>query len=153
MIHGWPRRRTEMPARDAHEVPATRRRRGTTLAVALAIAVLWPAHSRAADPSRPALPALDHPRGAPLPWGSKPASTHVPYTQGDCSTCHERKGPNPGKPSVEGDQLCFGCHEGLTQHAHAFRNCSRCHNAHDSRRKHLLRADLERCKVCHAGKF
>ncbi len=89
---------------------------------------------------------------APLPWGAERGSAHVPYAQGDCSACHENRGPNPGPPAQAGDGLCFSCHEGLTQHAHAFRNCTRCHNAHDSARKHLLRNDLDQCEGCHASK-
>lgn len=92
-------------------------------------------------------------RGAPLPWGTPRASAHVPYADGDCSACHEKKGPNPGPPARGGDALCFSCHDGLTQHAHAFRNCTKCHNAHDSRRKHLLTNDIDNCRGCHETKM
>ncbi len=66
--------------------------------------------------------------------------------------CHDRKGPNPGPPSDKGDTLCFSCHDELTQHAHAFRHCTTCHNAHDSIREKLLRADINSCPDCHTDR-
>jgi predicted CXXCH cytochrome family protein len=89
--------------------------------------------------------ALDS--GDPLPWGSKPVSSHAPYVAHDCVGCHTKKW---GGPLIEvGDNVCLPCHEDAKRHVHAPRNCIRCHNAHDSLRKKLLRADLDKCAECH----
>jgi predicted CXXCH cytochrome family protein len=90
------------------------------------------------------------PRGAPLPWGTPTGSVHAPYERGDCSACHDKKGPYPGPPELSGDPLCFSCHEEVQQHAHGFRHCLTCHNAHDSIRRRLLNSDLDHCENCHA---
>ena len=103
------------------------------------------------------LSALSAPREgpagpAPLPWGTKQRSSHQPYGAGECLACHARKGPEPGPPTIRGDELCFSCHDQIAKHAHAFRHCTRCHNAHDSIRPHLLRAAMDNCRACHREK-
>jgi predicted CXXCH cytochrome family protein len=85
----------------------------------------------------------------PLPKSAKPASTHAPYTAGDCALCHQLKKGAP--PPERGDPLCLSCHEDAKRsHIHAPRKCTRCHNSHDSSRPKLLRADMGKCKDCHA---
>jgi predicted CXXCH cytochrome family protein len=88
--------------------------------------------------------------GEPLPWGSKPLSSHAPYASRDCLGCHTKKWG--GQLLEGGDSMCLSCHEDARQHVHAPKNCIRCHNAHDSLRKKLLRADLEKCAECHQKK-
>ena len=91
--------------------------------------------------------------GAPLPWGTKAASTHAPYAAGDCGGCHEKRPDGyPGALLETGDTACLACHEDARQHKHAPRNCVRCHNAHNAVRKKLLRADLDACAECHDKK-
>ena len=90
------------------------------------------------------------PRPAPLPWGAKAVSNHAPYMAGHCSDCHLGSGANPGPLKMEGDELCFSCHDQLTQHAHAFKKCTVCHNPHDSALRKLLAADLDECVNCHS---
>jgi len=123
-----------------HPILRTFRGPGWVLAVAL---LLLPAVG-----SRRAL-ALDGTE--PLPWGSKPVSTHAPYTARDCTGCHTKRWG--GQLLDETDHMCLACHEDARQHVHAPKNCIRCHNAHDSMRAKLLRADLEKCSECHKQKF
>lgn len=107
----------------------------------LAVAAAWLA---AATPVR----ALDS--GAPLEWGKKAVSFHAPYASRDCLGCHtERWG---GRLLEGGDDMCLSCHEDARKHVHAPKSCIRCHNAHDSLRKKLLRADLDKCGECHRKK-
>ncbi len=93
-----------------------------------------------------AVGALDP--GGPLPWGSKPVSTHAPYGSRDCIWCHTKRTGGPLNDAT--DHMCLECHPDGKQHTHAPRSCIRCHNAHDSMRAKLLRADLSLCKECHA---
>jgi predicted CXXCH cytochrome family protein len=86
----------------------------------------------------------------PLPWGAEMGSTHAPYESGECSACHDKPGPFPGKPAQSGDDLCLSCHADVQIHAHAFRHCSRCHNAHNAVEKKLLRATMDECRSCHS---
>ena len=92
-------------------------------------------------------PALALDGTEPLPWGSKPASSHAPYTARDCTGCHTKRW---GGPLVDdADHMCLACHEDARKHKHAPRHCVGCHNAHDSIRAKLLRADLTMCRECH----
>lgn len=87
---------------------------------------------------------------APLPWGSKAASSHAPYAAGDCGGCHVKRSDGyAGELKEPGDELCVACHEDARHHVHAPRKCARCHNAHNSERPKLLRANLDDCKECH----
>jgi predicted CXXCH cytochrome family protein len=95
-----------------------------------------------------AVRALD--AGDPLPWGSKPVSSHAPYVSRDCTLCHVKR--SGGRLLDETDHMCVPCHEDALQHRHAPRHCTHCHNAHDSMRGKLLRADLEKCGECHQKK-
>jgi len=88
-------------------------------------------------------------RGGPLPFGTEAVSVHAPYGAHDCLACHVRQGSNPGPLREEGDPLCLSCHDGMTQHAHAFRKCARCHNAHDSMQPKLLVVQADACPNCH----
>lgn len=101
-----------------------------------------------------AVPRFARPEAAslrPMEWGDIGArgSTHAPYESRDCTVCHARNSADPGPVQHKGDALCFTCHEEVKQHAHGFRNCTRCHNPHDSANKKLLRASLEDCRSCH----
>jgi len=85
----------------------------------------------------------------PLPRNVKAASSHAPYTAGDCALCHALKKGVP--PPERGDPLCLSCHEDAKRsHVHAPRKCTRCHNSHDATRPKLLRGDMGKCKDCHA---
>jgi predicted CXXCH cytochrome family protein len=118
------------------KAPCTARlARALWLASALSVALASPV----------AAPALES--GDPLPWKSKPVSTHAPYTGGDCTLCHVKR--SGGRLLDDTDHMCLPCHEDARQHVHAPRRCTRCHNAHDSMRRKLLRADLEKCSECH----
>jgi predicted CXXCH cytochrome family protein len=110
----------------------------TLILASLSALTLNAGHVRAEEAASP----------SPLDWGTKPISSHAPYEAGQCSACHEKRGPNPGTPGAR-DLLCMSCHEDVRQHAHAFRNCVKCHNAHNSVRPHLLRADIDSCRCCH----
>ncbi len=86
----------------------------------------------------------------PLPFGKRAVSTHAPYASQDCIACHVRQdGYDPGPLREEGDSLCFSCHEDVEKHSHAFRKCSKCHNAHDSMRPKLLKVEADACLTCH----
>ncbi len=86
----------------------------------------------------------------PLPWGAKAVSSHAPYAAGDCGGCHAKRPDGyPGEVLETGDEPCLACHDDARKHTHAPRKCVRCHNAHDSMRKKLLRAEMDSCKECH----
>jgi predicted CXXCH cytochrome family protein len=97
--------------------------------------------------TRPA-PALSLDGEGPLPKNVKAASSHAPFASRDCVLCHQLK-KDQAAPEA-GDALCLSCHEDAKSHTHAPRNCTRCHNSHESARPKLLRADMSRCKDCHA---
>ena len=108
------------------------------VAVALFLGLAWAGAGLALQPP------------GPLPWGTKAASTHAPYTSGDCGGCHVKRSDGYAGELKDGaDELCIGCHEDARHHVHAPRKCVRCHNAHDALRPKLLRADLDDCKQCH----
>ena len=97
---------------------------------------------------------------APLPANEKSAWQHSPYAAGDCSICHEKNDRKaPGKVSIAGNELCYGCHEEFAtimkakyKHAPATSNCIGCHNPHDSKQRKLLYADTySQCVSCHVG--
>ena len=116
--------------------------RGMRLVIALSVAVLLTVPVASSPQDR-------GPR-APLPFGKKAASTHAPYASHDCIACHVRQdGYDPGPLREEGDPLCFTCHDDVAKHAHAFRKCVKCHNAHDSVRPKLLMVDADNCPACH----
>lgn len=92
--------------------------------------------------------ALDDP--APLPWRTKATSIHAPYASMECTLCHVKRSGGPLHDAT--DQLCLPCHEDARRHVHAPRKCTRCHNAHASKRAKLLRANLEKCTECHDKK-
>ncbi|BDG09213.1 cytochrome c3 family protein [Anaeromyxobacter paludicola] len=108
--------------------------------ICFALSAPWLAFAKSAPP-------------APLDWGANAASKHAPYAAGDCAACHEKKGPHPGAPAGSVEQLCLAvCHSDLRaadHRGHAFRHCTRCHNAHDSKQLHLLRAEPGACPECH----
>jgi predicted CXXCH cytochrome family protein len=95
---------------------------------------------------------------APLPAGEKAVWQHSPYAAGDCSICHEKNDRKaPGKVTVAGNELCYGCHEEFAtimkakhKHAPAVASCLGCHNPHDSTQRKLLYADIfDQCTSCH----
>jgi predicted CXXCH cytochrome family protein len=109
--------------------------------VALLVGLACPAAPRALDAS------------GPLPWGKKAVSSHAPYAAGDCSGCHSKRSDGyPGELLEAGDTGCLACHDDAQRHKHAPRKCVGCHNAHDSMRKKLLRADMDSCSECHDKK-
>lgn len=82
-------------------------------------------------------------------------NTHKPFTQGDCSTCHNQ---------TTGVKLCLSCHPQVMDsfnrpinhvtpdNKHSF--CFNCHTPHASAQKGLIRgAPGQACRSCHAGKF
>jgi len=98
----------------------------------------------------PALGASQERAGrGPLPFGTQAVSVHAPYAAHDCLACHVRQGSDPGPLREEGDPLCLSCHDEMTKHAHAFRKCAMCHNAHDSMQPKLLVVQADACPKCH----
>jgi len=88
--------------------------------------------------------------GEPLPWGSKPVSTHAPCAVHDCTPCHARQYPfDPGPLGDKGDALCLSCHEDIGRHAHAFREGATCRDAHDSTQPNLLAVRADDWRSCH----
>jgi predicted CXXCH cytochrome family protein len=132
-----------------------------SLVVAIALGAVAPQNAPPAanpDPPRKSVAARFSP--APLPAGEKSVWEHSPYAAGDCSICHEKNDRKaPGKVTVAGNELCYGCHEEFAtilkakhQHAPAVSSCIGCHNPHDSKQRKLLYADaFGLCTACHAG--
>jgi len=96
---------------------------------------------------------------APLKAGTEAASTHMPFDNGECSSCHERDdAENPGKVLKKDNSLCLECHEDLQAilkgkhpHAAATEACLSCHNPHNSKQaKLLVEATGVLCLDCHA---
>ena len=97
---------------------------------------------------------------APIPDLEKPVSVHNPYSDGDCSICHQhndRKDPGPIKKHV--NDLCLDCHDDFAKimarkatHEPAKINCVTCHSPHNSRQPHLLVEEPETlCLSCHTA--
>ncbi len=88
-------------------------------------------------------------------------SVHSPYGTGDCALCHEGKDPKaPGKAVKPVNDTCFACHEdmqsalakGKYKHVAAVRDCTSCHNPHNSKLKQLLVGEMPAlCNGCHVG--
>lgn len=97
---------------------------------------------------------------APVKEGEA-VSVHSPFGSGDCALCHEGKDPKgPGKAIKPVNETCFVCHEdmqsamtkGKYRHAAAEKDCTSCHNPHNSRLKQLLVAEMPGlCNNCHTG--
>lgn len=95
---------------------------------------------------------------APLPADVKAAATHGPYSDGDCSLCHQskdREKPGPLKMGVT--ELCLDCHEDFqkvlarkSSHVAAKASCVSCHNPHNSKLPKLLVEEASSlCLTCH----
>ncbi len=96
----------------------------------------------------------------PLPDALKPVSAHGPFSDGDCSLCHQRKDPSdPGPITKQVNLLCLDCHDDFAKimarkstHEPARVNCVTCHNPHNSKYPHLLVAESETlCLSCHTS--
>jgi predicted CXXCH cytochrome family protein len=96
----------------------------------------------------------------PIPDLEKPVSVHNPYSDGDCSICHQnndRNDPGPIKKHV--NDLCLDCHDDFAKimarkstHEPAKINCVSCHSPHNSRQPHLLVEEPEAlCLSCHTA--
>ncbi len=94
-----------------------------------------------------AAPARAENKLAPIPKADA-ASTHGPFEQGACDTCHQRNDPaNPGAAVKVSNDLCFECHDefkGSAQvrmesavHPKSSAVCVGCHNPHNSKKKKL----------------
>ena len=95
---------------------------------------------------------------APLPAQPPPASSHAPFSAGDCSICHQSADPKrPGPVTKSGMALCVDCHEEFEAvmkrpnvHASAVDNCTHCHNPHSAAQPKLLIAPSRAlCTGCH----
>ncbi len=92
--------------------------------------------------------------------GGEPVSEHSPFADGACDFCHKGDAKNPGALLKPVNQICFDCHsefeEMLTKrpvkHAAAAKQCTNCHNPHNSRNQHLLISDqVTLCTSCHTA--
>lgn len=95
---------------------------------------------------------------APLPAKPVPVSSHAPFEEGNCKTCHQSADPQrPGPVIKKGPALCLDCHEEFAgilkrKHTHepATTNCTNCHNPHNSAfPKMLLQETRTLCTGCH----
>jgi len=112
-----------------------------------------------ASPSRAAPPAKRASSLRPVPPGQKAKSSHAPFTDGECSICHQRNDPKDPGPTVKsGNALCLECHDDLSaamksrkvKHKAAVEACVNCHNPHDSREPALLLEEpMALCLGCH----
>ncbi len=94
-----------------------------------------------------AAPARAENKLAPIPKADA-MSTHGPFEQGACDTCHQRSDPaNPGAAVKASNDLCFECHDEFkgsaqvrmdrTKHPKSSAACTGCHNPHNSKKKKL----------------
>ncbi len=94
-----------------------------------------------------AAPAHAENKLAPIPKADA-TSTHGPFEQGACETCHQRNDPsNPGAAMKVSNDLCFECHDefkGSAQvrmerrvHPKGSAICVGCHNPHNSKKRKL----------------
>ncbi len=116
-------------------------------------------------------------RGSPVP--QKPLVQHPPYAKQQCIRCHSTPGTqrgsigfnmvNEANPKAAARGKCFDCHKNpkevgptaLVAPEKAWVHgpvanvqCVRCHNPHETRTPHLLKADRaeELCLPCHTEK-
>jgi predicted CXXCH cytochrome family protein len=78
---------------------------------------------------------------------SEAKSTHGPYAQGACDTCHARNDPDDPGPGKAPNAVCIGCHEEfsdakavrLDRSLHPVNDapCIGCHNPHNARKPKL----------------
>ncbi|MBI5385148.1 MAG: cytochrome C [Verrucomicrobia bacterium] len=141
--------------------PNRLRRGAVLLTAALAVTLAWAADAPKKDAKKssgPPVPKLKKNDLAPLPAGEKPASSHAPFEDGDCSLCHKSKDPkNPGPITTNVNAQCLGCHEDFapilarkSSHVAAKENCCNCHNPHNARqRKLLVESGSTLCLSCH----
>jgi len=101
--------------------------------------------------------AADNPL-APLGAGNAPKASHAPFESQECDLCHERADPkNPGPVTAKGPDMCLDCHEefaAVLERAHVHkpvrRDCTACHNPHNSSQRHLLIMEpVALCFDCH----
>jgi predicted CXXCH cytochrome family protein len=101
------------------------------------------------------LPQGQPPAAAPgaLKQAAVIASTHKPFGERACASCHDRGSSN--RLVREGNELCFGCHRGIitgkrVAHVPALAECLLCHMPHKSENVRLLQQPLpELCLMCH----
>jgi len=110
--------------------------------------------------ARPASDVINYKDGVLGPQKGEVASEHSPYADGACDFCHKGDARNPGGLLKPVNQLCFDCHsefeEMMTKravkHAPALKQCTNCHNPHNSRNKQLLVSDqVTMCTSCHTA--
>lgn len=96
---------------------------------------------------------------APLPEAPPPASSHAPFSAGECALCHAGADPTrPGPVKAKGSAACLGCHAEFDAvlkrpqvHFPAKDDCTACHNPHNAKFRKLLLADTgPLCATCHA---
>jgi len=94
----------------------------------------------------------------PLVAGTQAVSSHTPFANGECGSCHEREDANnPGPVAKKGNALCLECHEDFEAvlkrkhpHAAATEACLSCHNPHNARQAKLLVDGSDTlCLSCH----
>ena len=147
-------------------VEHSRRNAGGKLAViclVMGLALLLGNHpATAADAAKntPPVPKMRQLDLTPLPESAHPVSAHSPFSDGDCSICHQRKDPSdPGAITKSVNALCLDCHDDFTKlmakkyvHVAAQVNCVSCHNPHNSKYPKLLVADsTQLCLGCHTS--
>lgn len=94
-------------------------------------------------------PTAAPPRAAPI----TAASTHQPFGQRRCASCHDPGSSN--RLVREGPELCFGCHQGIitgkrVAHVPAVAECLLCHRPHQAENPRLLQQPLpDLCLMCH----
>ena len=103
-------------------------------AALLVLAFLAPARA----PARPTS------RYAPVAHGAA-ISQHAPFLTGECRTCHQRDGADPGPLRKTVPSLCLDCHDDFATrlpkgmaHARTPVNCGACHTPHNSGKAKLL---------------
>ncbi len=97
-----------------------------------------------------AKPEAGKPPGAAVESGS----THKPYGERSCSSCHDPAASN--RLRREGNALCLGCHPAILTgkkvvHSPVSAECLLCHRPHSSENVRLLQQPLpDLCLMCHA---
>ncbi len=89
-------------------------------------------------------PAKPASRYAPIAQGVA-TSEHAPFLMGECSSCHQRDGVDPGPLRKTLPSLCLDCHDDFAtrlpkrmEHARPPVNCGACHTPHNSEKANLL---------------
>ena len=143
--------------------PSTRFQRVRLLVVAgiILLALTGPATAAEAKKDEaPPVPKMRKNDLTPIPDLQKPVSAHSPYSDGDCSLCHQHKDrENPGPVTKQVNALCLDCHDDFAKvmarkssHVPAKVNCVSCHNPHNSKYPKLLVEESGAlCLSCHTA--